>query len=60
MILMELNRCDDLDIIFDGSYDLDVKPYGRDDLDGVKPDGSDDDKVCNDTEDSQAHVQDDH
>ena len=60
MILMELNRCDDLDIIFDGSYDLDVKPYGRDDLDGVKPDGSDDDKVGNNTEDCQAHVQDDH
>ena len=50
MVLMELKRCDDLDIIFYGSYDLDVKPYGRDDLgrlkstdlDGIKPDGSDD------------------
>ena len=31
-----------------------------DGLDGVKPDGSDDDKVGNDTEDCQAHVQDDH
>ena len=28
--------------------------------DGVKPDGSDDDKVCNNTEDSEAHVQNDH
>ena len=29
-------------------------------LEGVKPDGGDDDEVCNDAEDGQAHVQDDH